>query len=166
MSHPDIVPGPVNASPIPQPPIRAPPGLADGEHNRQVSDVAERLRRRYPRSRMPRPLLIALVGVGVTIAVCWLVWAALFHSRPAVAAQVAAYTVLSDTSISVTLTVERRDPGQPVTCQLLVQAEDFQPVAEEEIPVEASTAKVVDVPITLVTLRRAATAVSKGCTVD
>ena len=131
-----------------------------------MSDVAERLRRRYPRSRMPRPLLIALVGVGVTIAVCWLVWAALFHSRPPVAAQVAAYTVLSDTSISVTLTVERRDPSQPVTCRLLAQAADFQPVAEEEIAVEASTAKVVDVPITLVTLRRAATAVTKGCTVD
>ena len=131
-----------------------------------MSDATERLRRRYPRSRLPRPLLIALVGVGVTIAVCWLVWAALFHSRPAVVAQVAAYTVLSDTSIAVTLTVERRDPSQPVTCRVLVQAGDFQPVAEEEVAVEASSAQVVDLPITLVTLRRAATAVAKGCTID
>jgi hypothetical protein len=131
-----------------------------------VSDATERLRRRYPRSRMPRPLLIALVGVGATVALCWLVWAALFHSRPPVVAQVAAYTVVSDTSIAVTLTVERRDPSQPVTCRLLAQAEDFQPVAEEEVAVEASTAKVVDKSITLVTLRRAATVVTKGCTID
>jgi len=115
---------------------------------------------------MPKPLLIALVGVGVTIAVSWLVWAALFHSRPAVVAQVAAYTVVSDTSISMTLTVERRDPGQPVTCRVVAQAADFQPVAEEEVAVEASTATVVDKPVTLVTLRRAATAVAKGCTID
>ena len=114
---------------------------------------------------MPRPLLIALVGVGVTIAVSWLVWSALFHSRPAVVAQVAAYTVLSDTSIALTLTVERRDPSQPVTCRVLAQAADFQPVAEEEVAVEASTATVVDKPVTLVTLRRAATVVAKGCTV-
>jgi hypothetical protein len=135
-------------------------------HNGQVSDAAERLRRRYPRSRVPRPLLIALVGVGVAIALCWLVWAALFHSRPPVRAQVAAFTVISDSSIAITLTVQRRDPSQPATCRVTAQAADLRPVAEEDVAVEGSTAPVVDKPVTLVTLRRAASVVVKGCTID
>jgi len=139
---------------------------ANYAHNGQVSDVAERLRRRYPRSRLPRPLLIAFVGVGVAIALSWLVWAALFHSRPAVTAQVAAFTVISDSSIAITLTVQRRDPSQPVTCRVTAQAADLRPVAEADVAVEGSTAPVVDKPVTLVTLRRAATAVVNGCTID
>ena len=66
-----------------------------------MSDVAERLRRRYPRRRVPRPLLFVAIGVGVAVALGWLVWAALFHSQPAVAAQVSAYSVVSDTAIEV-----------------------------------------------------------------
>jgi hypothetical protein len=47
-----------------------------------MSDAAERLRRRYPKSRMPRPLLVALIGVGVVLALTWLIWTALRHSQP------------------------------------------------------------------------------------
>ena len=83
----------------------------------RVTDAAERLRRRYPKPRVPRPVKVALIGVGVVIAMSWLIWAALVHSRPAVAGQVAAYTVTSDTAISVTITVDRRDPSVPVTCR-------------------------------------------------
>ena len=131
-----------------------------------MSDVAERLRRRYPRPRLPRPLLVVAIGVGVAVAVGWLIWAALFHSQPAVAAQVSAYSVVSDTAIEVTLTVDRRNPAQPVTCQVLAQAADFAPVGEQQVAVAAAAAKVVDQKLTLVTLRRAVTATVKGCTVD
>ncbi len=98
-----------------------------------MTDAAERLRRRYPKPRVPRPAKVALVGLGVAIAMSWLIWAALVHSRPAVAAQVAAYTVTSDTAISVTISVDRRDPSVPVTCRLIAQAADFQPVAEQQV---------------------------------
>ena len=81
----------------------------------------------------PGRLKVALVGLGVVIAMSWLIWAALVHSRPAVAAQVAAYTVTSDTAISVTISVDRRDPSVPVTCRLIAQAADFQPVAEQQV---------------------------------
>jgi len=131
-----------------------------------VSDVAERLRRRYPRPRVPRPLLVVAIGIGVAVALGWLIWAALFHSQPAVAAQVSAYSVVSDTAIDVTLTVDRRNPAQPVTCQVLAQAADFAPVGEQQVAVPAATARVVDQKLTLVTLRRAVTATVKGCTVD
>jgi hypothetical protein len=46
------------------------------------------------------------------------------------------------------------------------QAADLRPVAEEDVAVEGSTAPVVDKPVTLVTLRRAASVVVKGCTID
>jgi hypothetical protein len=130
-----------------------------------VSDVADRLRRRYPAPRVPRPVLVIAIGIGIAIALSWLIWAALYHSRPAVAAQVSAFTVVSDTAIDVTLTVDRRDPARPVTCRVLVQAADFSPVAEQQVAVAGTTARVVDQKLTLVTLRRAATATAKGCTV-
>ena len=131
-----------------------------------MSDVAERLSRRYPKPRVPRPLLVIAIGIGVAISLSWLIWAALFHSRPAVAAQVSAFSVVSDTAIEVTLTVDRRNPAQPVTCRVLAQAADFSSVGEQEVAVAGTTARVVDQKLTLVTLRRAATVTAKGCTVD
>jgi hypothetical protein len=115
---------------------------------------------------MPRPLLVVTIGIGVAVALSWLIWAALFHSRPAVASQVSAYTVVSDTAIDVTLTVDRRDPAQPVTCHVVAQAVDFSTVGEQQVTVAAAATRVVDLKLTLVTLRRAVTATAKGCTVD
>ena len=130
-----------------------------------VTDAAERLRRRYPKSRMPRPLLVGLISVGVVLALTWLVWTALVHSRPTVAAQVVSFQIVSDTSASATISVDRRDPAVPVTCRVLAQAVDFQPVGEQQVPVAASSQRLVEVNIVLTTLRRATTVVIKGCTV-
>ena len=130
-----------------------------------MSDVAERLRRRYPPPWVPRPVLIAGIGVGVAVALGWLIWAALFHSRPAVVAQVSAFTVVSDNAIDVTLTVDRRDPTRPATCRVLAQAADFFPVGEQQVAVPGATARVVNQKLTLVTLRRATTATVEGCSV-
>jgi hypothetical protein len=131
-----------------------------------VSDAAERLRRRYPGPRVPRPVIVVAVAIGAAVGIGWLIWAGLFHARPAVAAQVSAFTVVSDTAIDVTLTVDRRDPGRPVTCRVLAQAPDLSSVGEQQVAIPGTTARVVDEKLTLVTLRRAATATAKGCTVD
>jgi Domain of unknown function (DUF4307) len=130
----------------------------------QPGDVAERLRRRYPRSRMPKPVLIGLVAVGTAIALSWLVWTAWVHANPAVAAQVSAYTVQSNATVAVTLTVDRRDPAVPASCRVVAQAEDFQPVGEQLVKVPASAYKVVNVTFSLTTFRRATTASAKDCT--
>jgi hypothetical protein len=131
-----------------------------------VTDAAERLRRRYPKSRMPRPLLVGLISVGVVLALTWLVWTALLHSQPAVVAQVQAFRIDSDTSVSVTITVERPDPSVPATCRLLAQAADYQPVGEQQVAIPSSRTRVVDVNLVLTTLRRAAAVEVKGCTVS
>jgi hypothetical protein len=134
--------------------------------NGRVTDAAERLRRRYPKSRMPRPLLLGLISVGVVLGMTWLVWTALEHSRPAVAAHVQAFRIDSDTAVSVTITVERRDPSVPATCRVLAQAVDFQPVGEQQVTIAASADPLVDVSLVLTTLRRATAVVVKGCSVS
>ena len=131
-----------------------------------MADAAERLRRRYPKPRMPRPLLVGLIGVGVVLALTWLVWTALLHSRPAVAAQVVSFRIDSDTSVSATISVDRRDPSLPATCRVLAQATDYQPVGEQQVPIAASTNRVVEADLMFTTLRRATAVVVKGCTVN
>ena len=131
-----------------------------------MSDAAERLRRRYPRSRLPRPVLILAVGLVAAIGLGWLIWAALFHSRPAVGAQVSAFTVASDAAIDVTLTVERREPTQPVSCRVIAQAADSRTVGEQRVSVEATSVRLVDVRVRLVTLRRAAGATVEDCRLE
>jgi Domain of unknown function (DUF4307) len=115
---------------------------------------------------MPRPLLVGLISVGVALALTWLVWTALLHSRPAVAAQIVSFRIDSDTSVSATISVERRDPSAPATCRVLAQAADYQPVGEQQVPIAASTNRVVEAELMFTTLRRATTVVVKGCTVN
>jgi hypothetical protein len=131
-----------------------------------VADAAERLLRRYPKPRMPRPLLVGLITVGAVLALTWLVWTALLHSRPVVAAEVVTFRINSDTSVSATISVERRDPAMPVTCRVLAQAADFQPIGEQLVPIAASPDHVVKADVLLTTLRRATAVVVRGCTVN
>ena len=131
-----------------------------------MSDAAERLRLRYPPPRVPRPLLLALVAVGAVVGLAWLVWAALFHATPAVASQMSGFRVVSDTEIVVTVTIDRRDPSQPVSCLVLAQGEDFAPVGEQQVDVPGTAARVVDTEVRLVTLRRAITASVQGCEIS
>jgi hypothetical protein len=127
-------------------------------------EVAERLRRRYPRSWMPRPVAIALIAILSGLALWWLVATALHHARPVAAARVSAYTVRSDTRMAITMTVDRLDPTVAVTCRLVAQAQDYQIVGERAVRVPSSTVRLLNVNIELVTLRRATSADVKGCT--
>ena len=131
-----------------------------------MSDAAERLRLRYPPPRVPRPLLVALVAVVAAAGLVWLIWAALFHATPAVASQMSGFRVVSDTEIVVTLTVDRRDPAQPVSCRVVAQDKDFAPVGEQQVEVPGATARVVNTEVRLVTLRRAVTATVTGCEIS
>jgi hypothetical protein len=123
----------------------------------------ERLARRYPKPRVPRPLLIGVVAVVAAVSLGWLIWAGLVHSNPTVSARVPSYTVVSDTRIDVTVTVDRPDPSIAVVCRISAQATDFQPVGEVNLPVEPSADRVVDVEVSITTLRRATTAVVREC---
>jgi hypothetical protein len=130
-----------------------------------VTDAAERLRRRYPPPRLPRPVLVGLVVLAGGVGMAWLIWSALAHATPAVSAQVSSFEITSDTSVKVTMTVQRSDPSVPATCRVIAQSTDFQPVAEQEVAVPPSTVKLADVKLELTTLRRATSASVSGCEV-
>jgi hypothetical protein len=127
--------------------------------------VAERLRRRYPRPRLPRPVLVALVALLVAVAGWWLVTTAWQRARPPISAEVSAFQVETDTKINVTLTVERPDPSLPVTCRVVAQANDAGIVGEQAVTVPAAAARQMELSVTLITLRRAVTAEVRGCSV-
>lgn len=130
----------------------------------ELSDAdRRRLARRYPPPRVPRPLLIGVVGLLVVVSMSWLVRTALVQSRPVVSAQVSAFTVVSDTRIDATVTVDRRDPSVPVVCRVSAQAVDFQPVGELNLSFEATRDRVVNKTVPITTLRRATTAVIREC---
>jgi hypothetical protein len=123
----------------------------------------ERLARRDPKPQVPRPVVIGLVVVIALAALTWLVWSAAVHSRPAVSARVTTFTVVSDSRIDAIVTVDRPDPSVKVVCRVSAQAADFQPVGEVNLPVEAASQRVVNVDISITTLRRATTAVVREC---
>jgi hypothetical protein len=131
-----------------------------------MSDAAERLRRRYPPPRVPRPVVVGAVAVGAVVGLAWLVWAALFHATPAVAGQMSGFRIVSDTEIVVTLTVDRRDPAQPVTCRVQALGQDYGSVGEQRVQVPGTVAPVVNTQVKLVTLRRAMTASVEDCAVS
>lgn len=125
--------------------------------------VDERLRRRYPPPLLPRPVLVGLVAVLVVGALGWLLWTASVRSNPPVSGQVASFTIVSDTQIDLTLTVDRPDPSVPVVCTVIAQASNFERVAELPVEVGASEHRVVDIPVSMQTFRRATSASLDHC---
>ncbi len=94
----------------------------------------------------------------------WLVWSATLHANPVVSQTVSSYTVLSDRQISVTVTVDRPDPSIAVVCNVVAQAADFQSVgADDRLEVPPRAERIVNVTVTLQTLRRATSASVKSC---
>ncbi|HLT59542.1 MAG TPA: DUF4307 domain-containing protein [Microlunatus sp.] len=127
------------------------------------AEAAERIRNRYPRSRVPRPVVVALVGLLALVGLGWLVWAATVHSQPPVSGRLAAYRVVSDAETEVTLTVDRPDPSVPARCLVIAQAVDFERIGEVEVDVPPSSHRLVDLTLTIKTLRRATSASVDSC---
>ena len=112
-----------------------------------------------------RSRALGLVAITLTSTLGLAGTVGLAQSQPAAAAHVQSYQITSDTSVSVTISVQRQDPTVPVTCRVLAQAADFQPVGEQRVPIAASSHQIVNVDLVLTTLRRATAVVIKGCTV-
>lgn len=108
--------------------------------------------------------MVGIVAVVAVAGLAWLIWAAAVHSSPTVSARVSTYRVVSDSRIDAVVTIDRPDPSVAVVCRISAQAEDFQPVGELNLPVEATADRVVDTSVSLTTVRRATTVVVRECT--
>ena len=129
-----------------------------------TGEAAERLRRRYPRSRLPKPVVVVVVALFSIAALGWLVWAAAFHSDVPVSGQVTSYTVVSDREVAFTLSVDRPDPSRAAVCTVVAKATDYEAVGVlDDIEVPPRAERVVDVKMTVRTLRRATNASLRSC---
>ena len=128
-----------------------------------ASEAAERLRLRYPKSRLPRPLLIVTVAVVAVVFLTWLGWTATVRANPAVSGEVTSYQVLSDREVAFTLTVDRPDPSRAAVCTVVAQAVDYEAVGAVEVEVPPRSERLVDISQTMKTLRRATSASFRTC---
>lgn len=126
-------------------------------------DDAERIQRRYPRPRLARTVVLvlsaALIGAGLT----WLGWAAWTSANPPIAAQLESFSVTSDTTVSVHLIVERRDPSRAAVCDVVIQSESFERVGELDVNVPASNEHRVRIDVTVKTFKRGTAATVGDC---
>lgn len=122
---------------------------------------------RYGRSRLSsrtrRRVAIALTllvfGAGVVIAV-------IGYQRlgtSAVSGSLAGYRVIDDETASVTISVTRSDPSQPVDCIVRVRAKDGSETGRREVLVPPSTQGTVQVTTTLKSSKPPVMADIYGC---
>ncbi|MBA8794547.1 hypothetical protein FHX74_002166 [Friedmanniella endophytica] len=137
--------------------------MPDSTAQAERARIAAKLAARYPPPRFPKAALVGLVAVLAAGFLTWLVWAAWLHAEPAVTAQVSAFAFPSDTRADVTVTVQRRDPAEPASCRVIVQATNFENVGEIDVVVPAGTDKLVDAKETIRTLRRGTSASVSSC---
>ncbi len=127
-----------------------------------TDDAAARLARRYPRPRPRRwwiPAALALAAAGAI----WLVWAGAYGATGTITARVDAFEVRSDTTIAVTVTVDRPDPARGAECLLYAQAVTYDRVGETRLRVDPGGSGLTTMKLELRTFKRATTAAVESC---
>jgi len=122
------------------------------------------MRERYGTER-PRRRLVLVIGTTLLAIVflTWLGWVAIFHSNPAIDAQVTAYDVVDSHQIKVKLLPDLRDDEVRGSCLIRATAEDHTIVGELNISAaELRAANGEWIPIR--TERRATTVEKVRCT--
>ncbi|MFF0264488.1 DUF4307 domain-containing protein [Kribbella sp. NPDC004536] len=122
------------------------------------------LNARYGRAgRSRRPLVIGVLGVVVLAGLVWLVWAAWVQSNPPVRSELQGFTVVSPTSATATMKVDRNKSVE-ASCRLQAKAADFSIVGEVTVTIKADSPRHQTVAVTLTTQRSATSVVLVGCT--
>ena len=127
-----------------------------------TEEAAARLARRYPPPRRRRwwvPAALVLAAAGVA----WLAWAGGYGATGTITARVDAFEVRSDTTIGVTVTVERPNPEVGAECLLYAQAVTYDRVGETRIVLEPGGSGLTTVRLELRTFKRATTAAVESC---
>ena len=105
-------------------------------------------------------VLVAAAGVGIALA---------GYQRFVdvdVEGKTATFEVLDDHSVSITITVTRKDPSRPVVCIVRSKSKDGMETGRREILVPPTEAKTVQVKTTVTSFKRAFVGDVYGCGTD
>ena len=125
---------------------------------------------RYGRSPMTtvkrRRLTIALTTLAVAAGVAVAATAYQRFEGTAVEGEIAAFDVLDDQTVSVTISVTRNDPAVPVVCIVRARSRDGAETGRREILIGPSEAKTVQVTATVTSFRQPFVGDIYGCGTD
>ncbi len=111
-----------------------------------------------------RRRVAALMGVlTVVIALGLAILVYQRFERVAVEGSTAAFTIVDDETVSVTISVTRQDPARPVVCIVRARSYDGAETGRREIVVGPSEAKTVQVTTTVKTYARSVMGDIYGC---
>ena len=124
---------------------------------------------RYGRGRVLTPsrrraaaLAVAVAAVGVVVAVIG--YQRL--GRSDVAGTLAGYRLIDDQTVSVTISVTRKDPSRPVDCIVRVRAKDGSETGRREVLVTPSSQATVQVTTIVKSSKPAVVGDIYGCGTD
>ena len=125
---------------------------------------------RYGRAPMPaeaRRRVATVLGVLATLALIGLAAAAYRHFEGAdVEGKMAAYEVLDDQTVAVTISVTRKDPATPVVCIVRARSQDGTESGRREVLIGPADAHTVQVTTTVKSVRPPVVGDIYGCGTD
>jgi hypothetical protein len=124
---------------------------------------------RYGRGRSLRPSRRRATIVAAMVAVVGVVLTAIVYQRLGrsdVEGTLAGYQLIDSQTVSVTISVTRKDPSRPVDCILRVRAKDGSETGRREVLVAPSTQTTVQVTTVLKSSKPAVVGDVYGCGTD
>jgi hypothetical protein len=124
---------------------------------------------RYGRGRSLLPSRRRATILAAVVAVVGVVLAAIAYQRLGrsdVEGTLAGYQLIDSQTVSVTISVTRKDPSRPVDCILRVRAKDGSEIGRREVLVAPSTQTTVQVTTVLKSSKPAAVGDIYGCGTD
>jgi hypothetical protein len=125
-----------------------------------VSDVAERY---GAGSASRRRVLVGAIALSVIVALAWVAWTTVYHSRPLARSELIAYHIADAHTAEATVTVVRRDRDVVASCLLRATAADHSVVGELAFTVDAATPPTATSDRTIRTEREATSVEMVGC---
>ena len=124
---------------------------------------------RYGRRRGSRPSRRWFIALSIVVVAAGLALALLSYQRMGradVEGTLAGYRLIDNQTVSVTISVTRKDPSRPVDCIVRVRAKDGSETGRREVLVPPSTQATVQVTAVLKSSKPAVVGDIYGCGTD
>jgi hypothetical protein len=124
---------------------------------------------RYGRAGLPRPSRRRVVALVVMVVAAGVVVAAIGYQRLGrsdVEGTLAGYRLIDNQTVSVTISVTRTDPSQPVDCIVRVRAKDGSETGRREVLVPPASEATVQVTTIVKSSKPAVVGDIYGCGTD